>query len=145
MASHKVVGQNHGWRSAPRAAARGKGVHQGPRRVEPAATRTALGASLVKTYRFEGPRGSCSLPDLFDGSSQLVIYHFMLGPDWEAGCKSCSFLADNFAGIGVHLKHRDTTLALVSRAPRASIQAYQATRYGLVLPLVLIARQRLRF
>src|ERR1700689_5434775 len=60
-----------------------------------------------KRYEFEGALGRQPLPDLFDGQSQLVIYHFMFDPDWDAGCKSCSFWADNFNPLVVHLKHRD--------------------------------------
>jgi predicted dithiol-disulfide oxidoreductase (DUF899 family) len=58
---------------------------------------------VEKSYRFEGPNGALSLADLFDGRSQLIVYHFMFGPDWEEGCKSCSFWADHFNGIPVHL------------------------------------------
>jgi predicted dithiol-disulfide oxidoreductase (DUF899 family) len=80
---------------------------------------------VEKPYRFEGPDGSLSLAELFDGRSQLVVYHFMLGPDWEEGCKSCSFWADNFNGIPIHLNHRDVTFTAVSRAPLAKIEAYR--------------------
>jgi len=80
---------------------------------------------VEKPYRFEGPKGVLSLADLFDGRSQLIVYHFMLGPDWEEGCKSCSFWADNFNGIPVHLNHRDVTFTAVSRAPMAKINAYK--------------------
>ena len=78
-----------------------------------------------KPCRFEGPDGALSLADLFDGRSQLIVYHFMLGPDWEEGCKSCSFWADNFDGIPIHLNHRDVTFTAVSRAPLAKIDAYR--------------------
>jgi predicted dithiol-disulfide oxidoreductase (DUF899 family) len=80
---------------------------------------------IEKNYVFEGPGGQLSLADLFKGRSQLIIYHFMLGPNWEAGCKSCSFWADNFNGIDVHLAHRDVTLVAVSRAPLAKIEAFK--------------------
>lgn len=80
---------------------------------------------IEKDYRFQGSKGEASLADLFDGRSQLVIYHFMLGPDWENGCKSCSFWADNFNGVDIHLAHRDVTLAAVSRAPLAKIEAFK--------------------
>jgi predicted dithiol-disulfide oxidoreductase (DUF899 family) len=80
---------------------------------------------VEKDYWFEGPKGRLSLADLFDGRSQLVIYHFMLGPEWENGCKSCSFFADNFDGIDVHLAHRDVTFLAVSRAPFAKIEAFK--------------------
>jgi len=78
-----------------------------------------------KRYEFEGSLGRQTLPDLFDGQSQLVIYHFMFDPDWDAGCKSCSFWADNFNPLVVHLKHRDTTMMAISRAPYEKIAAYK--------------------
>lgn len=88
--------------------------------------RTAMPWERVeKSYKFEGPNGALSLADLFDGRSQLIVYHFMLGPDWEEGCKSCSFWADNFNGIPVHLNHRDVTFTAVSRAPLTKIEAYK--------------------
>jgi len=80
---------------------------------------------IEKDYRFEGPEGALSLADLFKGRSQLIVYHFMLGPDWDNGCKSCSFFADNFNGIDIHLAHRDVAFAAVSRAPIAKIQAFK--------------------
>ena len=78
-----------------------------------------------KKYLFDGPDGKQFLGDLFDGRSQLIIYHFMFGPNWEEGCPSCSFWADNFNGIGIHLNHRDITLVAVSRAPFKKLQAYK--------------------
>ena len=78
-----------------------------------------------KNYVFDGPEGKQSLSDLFAGKSQLIVYHFMFGPDWEAGCKSCSFWADNFNGIDVHLAHRDVSFVAVSRAPLAKLLAYE--------------------
>jgi predicted dithiol-disulfide oxidoreductase (DUF899 family) len=90
---------------------------------------------VEKPYRFKGPDGSLSLAELFDGRSQLVVYHFMLGPDWEEGCKSCSFWADNFNGIPIHLNHRDVTFTAVSRAPLAKIEAYRK-RMGWSFPWV---------
>jgi predicted dithiol-disulfide oxidoreductase (DUF899 family) len=84
---------------------------------------------VEKDYVFEGPSGRQTLEQLFEGRSQLVVYHFMFHPDWEAGCKSCSFWADNFNGIGAHLKQRDVTFAAISRAPLAKLQAF-AGRMG---------------
>lgn len=84
---------------------------------------------VEKTYVFDGPNGRETLADLFAGKSQLIVYHFMFAPDWEEGCKSCSFWADNFERLPVHLKHRDTTLIAISRAPLAKLQAY-AKRLG---------------
>src|SRR5262245_20590376 len=90
---------------------------------------------VEKSYRFEGPGGQLSLAGLFDGRSQLIVYHFMLGPDWEEGCKSCSFWADNFNCIPIHLAHRDVTFTAVSRAPLARIEAYKR-RMGWSFPWV---------
>ena len=81
--------------------------------------------AVTKSYIFEGADGRRSLPELFDGRSQLVVYHFMFGPDWEAGCPHCSHWADNFNGIIVHLNHRDVTMVAVSRAPYGKLAAYR--------------------
>ena len=78
-----------------------------------------------KAYLFDGPDGRESLADLFAGKSQLIVYHFMFAPGWEEGCKSCSFWADNFDRLPVHLKHRDTTMIAISRAPLAKLDAYR--------------------
>ena len=80
---------------------------------------------LEKDYIFEGPEGPERLSSLFGNCSQLMIYHFMLGPGWEAGCKSCSYLADHFDAMQIHLAHRDIKLVVVSRAPLPEIQAFQ--------------------
>ncbi len=80
---------------------------------------------VEKNYTFEGPNGPETLADLFAGRNQLIIYHFMLGPNWEEGCKSCSFLADHFDAARIHLAHRDVTFAVVSRAPLQRIEAFQ--------------------
>jgi predicted dithiol-disulfide oxidoreductase (DUF899 family) len=81
--------------------------------------------AVSKEYVFEGPNGKQTLPELFDGRSQLVVYHFMFDPSWGAGCAHCSFWADNFNGIVVHLKHRDVTMIAVSRAPYSKLAAYE--------------------
>jgi predicted dithiol-disulfide oxidoreductase (DUF899 family) len=80
---------------------------------------------IDKEYVFEGTDGEETLADLFDGRSQLIVYHFMLGPDWEEGCKSCSYLADHFDGAIVHLAHRDVTFVVVSRAPLQKIDMFK--------------------
>jgi predicted dithiol-disulfide oxidoreductase (DUF899 family) len=80
---------------------------------------------IEKEYRFETDAGSASLPDLFEGRSQLLIYHFMFGQDYTAGCPSCSAIADGFNGSAVHLANHDVTLAAVSRAPIAKLQAFK--------------------
>ncbi|WP_207884084.1 DUF899 domain-containing protein [Pseudomonas sp. 30_B] len=78
-----------------------------------------------KAYRFDTADGPATLGDLFQGRSQLLVYHFMFGPDYSAGCPSCSAIADGFDGIVVHLAHHDVTLCAVSRAPLEKLQAYQ--------------------
>src|SRR6201984_1569537 len=78
-----------------------------------------------KEYRFDTDAGSASLPDLFRGRSQLLVYHFMFGPDYTAGCPSCSMIADGFNGFAVHLANHDVMLWAVSRAPLAKLQAYK--------------------
>jgi predicted dithiol-disulfide oxidoreductase (DUF899 family) len=90
-----------------------------------AARRKLPWVKVGKEYIFDGPKGRETLGDLFDGRSQLVVYHFMLGPGWEEGCKSCSCLAYHFDGANWHLPHRDVTLVAVSRAPLAEIEAYR--------------------
>jgi predicted dithiol-disulfide oxidoreductase (DUF899 family) len=80
---------------------------------------------VEKNYVFEGPRGKETFADLFDHRSQLIVYHFMFGPGWSEGCPSCSYLADHFDGMTIHLAHRDVTFAVVSRAPYAQIAAYK--------------------
>jgi predicted dithiol-disulfide oxidoreductase (DUF899 family) len=86
-----------------------------------------------KAYRFETEEGSASLADLFRGRSQLLVYHFMFGPDYKAGCPSCSAIADGFDGSVVHLANHDVTLTAVSRAPLAKLQAYKQ-RMGWTFP-----------
>jgi predicted dithiol-disulfide oxidoreductase (DUF899 family) len=88
---------------------------------------------IDKEYRFETDEGSASLGDLFRGRSQLLIYHFMFGPDYTAGCPSCSAIADGFNGFVVHLANHDVTLSAVSRAPLAKLQAYKR-RMGWTFP-----------
>ena len=80
---------------------------------------------VEKDYVFDGPDGKESLVDLFAGKSQLIVYHFMFAPEWDAACKSCSFWADNFNGIDVHLRHRDIAFVAISRAAYDKIGAYE--------------------
>src|SRR5207249_2212994 len=88
---------------------------------------------IDKEYRFETDEGTASLADLFRGRSQLIVYHFMFGPDYTAGCPSCSAIADGFDGSVVHLANHDVTLSAVSRAPFAKLQAYKR-RMGWTFP-----------
>jgi predicted dithiol-disulfide oxidoreductase (DUF899 family) len=81
--------------------------------------------AVTRDYIFEGAGGRQPLAELFDGRSQLIVYHFMFEPEWDAGCKHCSFWADNFNGIVIHVNHRDITLIAVSRAPYAKLAAYR--------------------
>jgi predicted dithiol-disulfide oxidoreductase (DUF899 family) len=88
--------------------------------------RRELPSELVeKRYEFDGPNGKETLADLFDGRSQLIVYHFMFGPGWKEGCPSCSFVADTFDGILPHIEQRDTTLVAISRATIAEINAFK--------------------
>jgi predicted dithiol-disulfide oxidoreductase (DUF899 family) len=80
---------------------------------------------VEKDYRFDTPQGRATLADLFQGRSQLLVYHFMFGPDYTAGCPSCSSIADGFNGIAVHLANHDVALMAVSRAPLSKLQAYR--------------------
>ena len=88
---------------------------------------------VEKEYRFETDEGSASLKDLFQGRSQLLVYHFMFGPEYTGGCPSCSAIADGFNGIAVHLANHDVMLTAVSRAPLAKLQAYRR-RMGWTFP-----------
>ncbi len=88
-----------------------------------------------KTYTFETPQGRKTLADLFDGRSQLIVYHFMYGPDWDAGCPGCSFMADHIDGMLPHLNNHDVTMIAVSRAPLEKLEAYRK-RMGWKFPWV---------
>ncbi len=81
--------------------------------------------AVEKAYTFDGPQGKVTLADLFGGRSQLVIYHFMMGPGWKEGCPSCSYLADHFDGMTIHLANRDVTFAVISHATYPEIAAYK--------------------
>lgn len=81
--------------------------------------------SIDKKYEFEGPDGMVSLSDLFAGHRQLLVYHLMYGPDWKQACPSCSFWADNYNGVAVHLAHRDTALVAISNTSLENIEAYR--------------------
>jgi predicted dithiol-disulfide oxidoreductase (DUF899 family) len=91
--------------------------------------------AMTKEYVFDGPAGPAGLGDLFDGCSQLIVYHFMFGAGWEEGCKACSFIADHMEPSFVHLRARDVSLVAVSHAPLAEIQPFQR-RMGWTFPWV---------
>lgn len=80
---------------------------------------------IKKNYVFDAPEGKRTLGELFDGRHQLLVQHFMLGPDWEQGCPSCSFMSDHLGGMELHLAHRDITLVVVSRAPLDQIERFR--------------------
>ncbi len=90
---------------------------------------------VEKAYAFDTPQGRKTLADLFDGRSQLIVYHFMYGPDWEAGCPGCSFMADHIDGMLPHLNNHDVTMIAVSRAPLEKLTAYKK-RMGWTFPWV---------
>ena len=93
-----------------------------------------------KDYHFDTDQGQASLADLFRGRSQLLVYHFMFGPDYQAGCPSCSAIADGFNGFEVHLANHDVSLMAVSRAPLPKLQAYQR-RLGWTFPVGVVVRR----
>ena len=100
-----------------------------------AARRELPWVEVTDAYHFDTVEGPRTLNELFDGRSQLIVYHFMFGPDWDEGCPSCSFWADNYNGTEAHLAARDTTLLAVSRAPLAKLMAYR-DRMGWSFPWV---------
>src|SRR5882672_10931936 len=111
-------------RRAEEISCRGEDLYGSARPAEPKAPGTSR-ERVDKDYLFDGPGGKETLAQLFAGRSQLIVYHFMFDPEWDAGCTSCSFWADNFNGIDVHLAHRDVTFVAISRAPLAKLQAYR--------------------
>jgi predicted dithiol-disulfide oxidoreductase (DUF899 family) len=124
MTSH-TTGTREQWLAARRDLLEAEKAHT-RRGDELAQQRQALPwVRIDKTYRFETDQGSASLADLFRGRSQLIVYHFMFGPDYKAGCPSCSSIADGFENSVVHLENHDVTFSAVSRAPLAKLQAYK--------------------
>ncbi len=121
---HKIVSQ-HQWLAARKALLAKEKEFTKARDTLSAQRRELPWVKVDKNYVFETATGKRPLADLFDGRSQLIVYHFMLGPGWKDGCPSCSLLADHFDGAAIHLAQRDVTLVVVSRAPLAEIQAYQ--------------------
>lgn len=124
MDRHQVL-PHEGWVEARQALlAREKELTRLRDRIS--AERRDLPWERVETdYVFAGPDGKQSLSELFDGRSQLIVYHFMYGPDWQEGCKSCSFLADHFDPAVVHLAQRDVTMIAASRAPLEELQKFR--------------------
>lgn len=132
MANHRIASREE-WLEARKALL----IHEKEEtrlRDRNAAERLALPwVKIDKAYSFDTPSGRKTLAELFGDRSQLVIYHFMLPPEWDAGCPGCSFLADHLDGTLPHLNHHDVTLTAVSRAPLAKIAAYKA-RMGWKFP-----------
>jgi len=124
MTDHKVVSQDE-WLGARKDLLAKEKDFTRQRDALSAERRKLPWVRVVKDYVFEAPGGKKTLAELFGGRSQLIVYHFMLGPGWKEGCPSCSFLGDHFDGSVVHLAHRDVTLLAVSRAPSSEIEAFK--------------------
>src|ERR1700684_4195323 len=124
MAVHKVVGKDE-WIAARRGHLAKEKVLTRLRDELSKDRRELPWEAVEKSYVFEGANGKVTLGDLFDGRSQLLVYHFMFGPGWKEGCQSSSFISDHFDGMTVHLANRDVTLVGVSRAPFSEIEPFQ--------------------
>jgi len=124
MEAHKVVSHDE-WIAARKAHLADEKAFTRARDALARKRRELPWEKVDKAYVFEGASGEETLADLFGGKSQLIVYHFMLGPGWEEGCPSCSFLADHFDGLLIHLAQRDVALVVVSRAPLAQIEAFK--------------------
>ena len=134
MTDHKIVSETEWTAERKRLLAREKELTHLQEQV--AAERRALPWVRVdKTYTFDTPDGKKTLSDLFDGRSQLIVYHFMYGPEMKTGCVGCSFLSDHVDGANQHLQHHDVTYVAVSRGPLAALEAYK-TRMGWKFPWV---------
>ena len=108
-----------------------------------AARRALPMVEVIKDYTFDSPTGPITLPELFDGHRQLIVYHFMFEPEWDEGCPSCSLFAGSFGDNPVHLAARDTAFTVISRAPMTKIAPFQAA-HGMELHLGVVSRQRLQ-
>lgn len=124
MFENKIVSRET-WLDARRVLLTQEKIFTKQRDALSAARRALPWVRVEKPYAFDTDTGRKTLGELFEGRGQLMVYHFMLGPDWEAGCKSCSFWADNFNGVDIHLAHRDVTFLAVSRAPLEKLQAFK--------------------
>jgi predicted dithiol-disulfide oxidoreductase (DUF899 family) len=125
---HKIVSREE-WLSARKAHLKNEKALTRMRDLVAAERRALPWVKIEKDYVFEGPNGRKTLADLFDGRSQLIVYHFMWRWDLDSGCPSCSFLADHFDGADLHLAHHDVSLVVITRAPTAKFAAY-AKRLG---------------
>ena len=133
-AQHKVVSHDE-WTEARKALLAREKEFSRQREALARERRELPWEEVTKDYVFDGPDGKLTLPDLFDGCSQLVVYHFMFPPEWDAGCPHCSFWADSFNGTLAHLRARDVSFTAVSRAPIGRIAAYKE-RMGWSFPWV---------
>jgi predicted dithiol-disulfide oxidoreductase (DUF899 family) len=124
METHKIVSHDE-WVAARKAHLADEKAFSRARDALSRKRRELPWERVEKTYGFEGPNGKETLADLFAGKSQLIVYHFMLGPDWEEGCPSCSLLADHFDGAVIHLGQRDVAFVVVSRAPLPQIEKFR--------------------
>ena len=124
MEPHKVVSQSE-WTAARKAFLETEKRFTAARDELSRQRRDLPWVKIDKRYVFDGPNGKETLEDLFGTRSQLIVYHFMLGPDWEQGCPSCSYLSDHFDGAIVHLAQRDVTMLAVSRAPLPQIETFK--------------------
>ena len=124
MTTHRIVSHDDWMKASKALLAREKEFTR--QRDELAQARRELPWEKVeKTYVFDAPEGKVTLAELFAGKGQLIVQHFMFGPDWNEGCPSCSFWTDNFNGVDVHLAQRDTAFVLVSRGPIDRLEAYR--------------------
>jgi predicted dithiol-disulfide oxidoreductase (DUF899 family) len=123
--SRSRIGTREEWLSARKALLAQEKAFTKARDALSERRRALPGYRIDKRYGFASRQGAMTLADLFAGRNQLVVYHFMFGPDWQQGCKSCSFWADSFDGIVGHLAQRDVTLACVSIAPLARLEAFK--------------------
>lgn len=130
--SHPIV-NNDEWLAARRALLEKEKAFQAQRDELAKARRELPWRKVEKDYTFQNAEGEHTLADLFAGCSQLIVYHFMFHPDWEEGCKSCSFLTDSYNGNVEHLKARDASLVAVSRAPFDKLSNYR-DRLGWTFP-----------
>jgi len=124
MEPHKIVSHDE-WLAARKAHLADEKAFTRARDVLSQKRRDLPWEKVEKNYVFDGANGKQTLADLFGGKSQLIVYHFMLGPDWEEGCASCSLLADHFDGAVIHLAQRDVAFAVVSRAPLQKIETFK--------------------
>jgi predicted dithiol-disulfide oxidoreductase (DUF899 family) len=124
MEQHRIVSQQE-WIAARRAHLAEEKAFTKARDALSKKRRELPWVKVYKDYVFDSPAGKEALADLFGGKSQLIAYHFMLGPGWEAGCPSCSYLADHFDGAAIHLAQRDVSFVVISRAPFSEIEKYK--------------------